>query len=139
MEMIKVLNSEEEKQQLQQQQEQNQQQQLQQLHEQQEEQREAGEGSKDGSGVRSADATGGQCAFSAILTTRRGVSCSTPLNQTIGGPRAGQRPFTVPIVYREANGNQRNGSLASVGVLTLCKQGHHHGKLHPRVPIIWVD
>ena len=56
-----------------------------------------------------------------------------PLKQTIGGPRAGQRPLIGPILYREASLNQRNGSLASAGVLALYEQGHHHGKLNPNL------
>jgi hypothetical protein len=49
-----------------------------------------------------------------------------------GGPKTLNRPF----FYIEASFNQRNGSLASAGVLTLCKQGHHHGKLNSWAPIV---
>jgi hypothetical protein len=44
----------------------------------------------------------------------------------------------TPPIFRETFFNQWNDSLANAGVLTLCKQGHHQGKLHPRVPVKWV-
>jgi hypothetical protein len=41
-----------------------------------------------------------------VITTRREMPCSNPLHQTNGGPRAGQRPWTGPIFYRDATLNQ---------------------------------
>jgi hypothetical protein len=80
-----------------------------------------------------------------IIISRRGLPCWNQLKQTIGGPRAGQRTLTSPIFYRDACSYQWIGSLASLGVLTWCKEGHHHANqwifqhsCHLTVPVGYV-